>query len=71
MTTALILIFLSAAVHAVANVLTKSADDKYAMRLLTGWFSVAIVAPFLFLVPLPHGAGPVVPGRHRLRPRLL
>ena len=38
MTTALILILVSAVVHAVVNVLTKRADDKYAMRLLIGVF---------------------------------
>jgi len=52
-TVALILIFLSAAVHAVVNVLTKRADDKYAMRLLIGVFSAVLVAPALFFVPLP------------------
>jgi drug/metabolite transporter (DMT)-like permease len=53
--TALVLILLSAAVHAVVNILTKQADDKYAMRLLIGVFSALIVAPFLFFVPLPSG----------------
>ena len=55
MTTALILILLSAVVHAVVNVLTKRADDKYAMRLLIGVFSAIIVTPALFFVPLPRG----------------
>jgi len=54
-TEALILIFLSAAVHAVVNVLTKRADDKYAMRLLIGVFSAVLVTPALFFLPLPHG----------------
>ena len=49
------LILLSAAVHAVVNILTKRADNKYAMRLLIGVFSAIIVAPALFFVPLPHG----------------
>jgi drug/metabolite transporter (DMT)-like permease len=53
--TALVLILLSAAVHAVVNILTKQADDKYAMRLLIGVFSALIVAPLLFFVPLPSG----------------
>ena len=53
--TALFLILLSAAVHAVVNILTKRADDKYAMRLLIGVFSAAIVGPFLVFVPLPSG----------------
>jgi len=54
-TFALILIFLSAAVHAVVNVLTKRADDKYAMRLLIGVFSAVLVTPALFFLPLPGG----------------
>ncbi len=53
--TALFLILLSAAVHAVVNILTKQADNKYAMRLLIGVFSAVIVAPMLFFVPLPQG----------------
>lgn len=55
MTLALGLILLSAVVHAVVNVLTKRADDKYAMRLLIGVFSALIVTPALFFLPLPHG----------------
>ena len=55
MTPALILILVSAIVHAVVNVLTKRADDKYAMRLLIGVFSALLVAPALFFFPLPHG----------------
>ncbi len=54
MTAALVLIFVSAAVHAVVNVLTKRADDKYAMRLLIGVFSSVIVAPALLFLPLPQ-----------------
>jgi drug/metabolite transporter (DMT)-like permease len=53
--TALVLILLSAVVHAVVNILTKRADDKYAMRLLIGVFSALAVAPALFFVPLPRG----------------
>ena len=55
MSAALLLILLSAVSHAVVNILTKRADDKYAMRLLIGVFSAAIVAPALFFVPLPGG----------------
>ena len=55
MTFALILIFVSAAVHSVVNVLTKRADDKYAIRLLIGVFSAVLVTPALFFLPLPHG----------------
>jgi drug/metabolite transporter (DMT)-like permease len=52
---ALLLIFISAVVHAVVNVLTKRAEDKYAMRLLIGVFSAVLVAPALFFLPLPSG----------------
>jgi len=55
MTTALILILLSAVVHAIVNILTKRAENKYAMRLLIGVFSALFVAPALFFVPLPSG----------------
>src|ERR1700744_2252318 len=55
MTIALSLILLSAVVHAIVNILTKRADDKYAMRLLIGVFSAILVTPALFFVPLPHG----------------
>ena len=55
MTIALFLILLSAVVHAVVNILTKRAENKYAMRLLIGVFSSIIVAPALFFVPLPQG----------------
>jgi len=54
-TIALFLILLSAVVHAVVNILTKRAENKYAMRLLIGVFSSIIVAPALFFVPLPQG----------------
>lgn len=53
--TPLVLILVSAAVHALVNILTKGARDKYAMRLLIGVFSALIVAPAIFLVPLPRG----------------
>jgi drug/metabolite transporter (DMT)-like permease len=53
--TALLLILLSAAVHAVVNILTKGARDKYAMRLLIGAGSALLVSPALFFVPLPQG----------------
>ena len=54
--TPLVLILVSAAVHALVNILTKSARDKYAMRLLIGVFSAVAVAPALFIVPLPRGS---------------
>jgi drug/metabolite transporter (DMT)-like permease len=52
---ALLLILLSAAVHAVVNILTKGARDKYAARLLIGVCSALMVTPALFFVPSPHG----------------
>ncbi|MGN6515222.1 MAG: EamA family transporter [Rhizomicrobium sp.] len=52
---ALSLILLSAVTHAIVNILTKRADDKYAMRVLLGVFSASFAIPFLFVVPLPHG----------------
>lgn len=55
MNPALFLILLSAVSHAVVNILTKQADDKYAMRLLIGVFSAIIVTPALFFLPLPTG----------------
>jgi len=55
MTIALCLILLSAAVHAIVNILTKRAENKYAMRLLIGVCSSIFVAPALFFVPLPSG----------------
>jgi drug/metabolite transporter (DMT)-like permease len=55
MNLALILILVSAGVHALVNVLTKGASDKYAMRLLIGVFSAILVTPALFFVPLPAG----------------
>jgi len=55
MTIALALILFSAVMHAVVNVLTKRAQDKYAARLLIGVCSSILVAPALFFVPLPHG----------------
>lgn len=58
MSFALALILLSAIVHAVVNILTKRAENKYAMRLLIGVFSAIFVAPFLFFVKLP--AGPAI-----------
>src|SRR5579872_3672216 len=52
---ALALILFSAVVHSIVNILTKSAENKYAMRLLIGVFSALIVMPILFFVPLPRG----------------
>ncbi|MEY4880512.1 MAG: hypothetical protein RJB62_1981 [Pseudomonadota bacterium] len=53
--TATVLILLSAIVHAIVNILTKRAEDKYAIRLLMGGFAATLVFPALFFVPLPQG----------------
>jgi drug/metabolite transporter (DMT)-like permease len=53
--TAVSLILLSAILHAIVNILTKRADDKYAMRLLIGVFSAIAVTPALLFLPLPRG----------------
>jgi drug/metabolite transporter (DMT)-like permease len=53
--TALVLILVSAVIHAVINIVTKGARAKYAMRLLIGAFSALVVTPALFFVPLPRG----------------
>lgn len=55
MAIALVLILVSAVTHAAVNILTKRADDKYAMRLLIGVCSAIAVAPILPFLPLPHG----------------
>src|SRR5260370_15048380 len=52
---ALALILFSAVVHAVVNILTKRAENKYAMRLLIGVFSALIVTPALFFLPPTSG----------------
>ncbi len=52
---ALLLILMSAFIHAVLNLLTKQAEDKFAIRLLIGSSSAALMTPALLLLPLPHG----------------
>jgi drug/metabolite transporter (DMT)-like permease len=52
---ALSLILFSAVIHSVVNILTKRAENKYAMRLLIGVFSAIFVTPALLFLPLPHG----------------
>ena len=49
------LILVSAILHAIVNILTKRADDKYAMRVLIGVFSAIAVAPILLFLPMPRG----------------
>ncbi len=50
------LMLLSGAVHAGVNAVIKSGRDKMSSRALIDGFSALIVLPFLFVVPLPHGA---------------
>lgn len=49
------LIFLSAALHAVVNILTKRGYDKYVMRLLIGVFSALLLIPAMLILPAPRG----------------
>lgn len=50
------LMLLSGAVHAGVNAVVKSGKDKMFSRALLDGFSALIVLPFIFFVPLPHGA---------------
>lgn len=50
------LMLLSGAVHAGVNAVVKSGKDKISSRALLDGFSALIVLPFIFFVPLPHGA---------------
>ena len=47
---------LSGAVNAGVNAVVKSGKDKMSSRALLDGFSALIVLPFIFFVPLPHGA---------------
>lgn len=47
---------LSGASHAGVNAVVKSGKDKMSSRALIDGFSALLVLPFIFLVPLPHGA---------------
>ena len=46
----------SGAVHAVVNAILKSGKDNMSSRALIDGFSALIVLPFVFFLPLPHGA---------------
>ena len=52
---ALLLILASAFIHAIINLLTKQAEDKFAVRLLIGASSAALMLPALFVLPVPQG----------------
>jgi drug/metabolite transporter (DMT)-like permease len=54
--TASILILLSGFAHAVVNAILKAGNDKMSRRALIDGFSALIVAPAVFLVPLPANA---------------
>lgn len=53
---AAILMIASGSIHAIVNAIVKGGRDKMAARALTDGASALIVAPALFVVPLPHGA---------------
>ena len=52
---ALLLILMSAFIHAVINLMTKQAEDKFAVRLLIGTSSAVLMIPALILLPVPQG----------------
>jgi drug/metabolite transporter (DMT)-like permease len=54
--TASILILISGLAHAVVNAILKAGDDKMSRRALIDGFSALILAPAVFLVPLPANA---------------
>jgi drug/metabolite transporter (DMT)-like permease len=51
----LLLILASALIHAIINLLTKQAEDKFAIRLLIGTSSAALMLPALLVLPVPQG----------------
>ena len=53
---AYLLIIVSGAVHAVVNTILKAGNDKLVGRALIDGSSALFVLPFVFVVPLPHGA---------------
>lgn len=57
---ALLLIMASAFIHAILNLLTKQAEDKFAVRLLIGTCSAALTLPALFVLPLPRGLAAIL-----------
>ena len=54
--TASILILISGLAHAVVNAILKAGNDKMSRRALIDGFSALILAPAVFLVPLPTNA---------------
>lgn len=54
--TAGLMMIASGAAHAVVNAILKSGKDKMSSRALIDGFSALLVLPFVFFLPLPHGA---------------
>ncbi len=54
--TAGLMMIASGAAHAVVNAILKAGQDKMSSRALIDGFSALIVLPFVFFLPLPHGA---------------
>lgn len=54
--TAGLMMIASGGVHAVVNAILKSGKDKLSSRALIDGFSGLLVLPFVFFLPLPHGA---------------
>jgi len=54
--TAALMMIASGATHAVVNAILKSGRDKMSSRALIDGFSALLILPFVFLLPLPHGA---------------
>ncbi len=54
--TAGLMMIASGAVHAVVNAILKSGKDKLSSRALIDGFSGLLILPFVFFLPLPHGA---------------
>jgi len=54
--TAGLMMIASGAAHAVVNAILKAGQDKMSSRALIDGFSAIIVLPFVFFLPLPHGA---------------
>lgn len=55
-TLAAVLMIASGSIHAIVNAMIKGSGDQFARVTLLNFSSSLIIAPALFLVPLPHGA---------------
>ncbi|MDP1738123.1 MAG: DMT family transporter [Caulobacter sp.] len=54
--TAALMMIVSGATHAVVNAILKAGKDKMSSRALIDGFSALMILPFVFFLPLPHGA---------------